>query len=299
MRLLLMSIVLCATAAMPAGAHAALATATPQAEVDALLSADRAFSAAAAKTDLVTSLSAMFDDDVVVPMPGGAFAHGRAEATKALRTNPANATSRAEWTPVRGGVSADGQHGFTIGYMTIRPAEKPPLPAKYLAYWVRRSEGWRVIAYKRAPRPAGDVSLALMAPSLPARMVPVVEDEATLARHRKSLSDAERAFSDDAQAIGIDRAFAKHGRDDAMNMGAEAAFVVGAANIGGEGDGENGSPVHWTSDDVAVASSGDLGVSWGVIRPNAPGTDGRPPASAFFTIWRRDDPAAPWRYVAE
>ena len=274
--------------------------ATPQAAVDSLLAADRAFSAMSAKTDLVSGLSAMFDADIVMPIPAAKFARGRAQAVEALRVNPDNPTSRAEWTPIRGGVSADGRHGFTFGYMTIQPAGKPPLPAKYLAYWIRRPEGWRVLAYKRAPRPGGEVSLALLAPSLPLRLVPVATDQAHLVAQRKSLSDAERAFSDEAQSIGIGPAFAKHGRDDAMNMGAEAAFLLGAANIGGPAaPGETDSPVSWASDDVAVASSGDLGVSWGVIRPNEAVAGGQRPATAFFTIWRRDGPAQPWRYIAE
>jgi len=50
---------------------------------------------------------------------------------------------------------------------------------------------------------------------------------------------------------------------------------------------------------VAVASSGDLGVSWGVIRPNETTLSGQRPATAFFTIWHCDGAAQPWRYIAE
>ena len=38
---------------------------------------------------------------------------------QALRANPDNAGARLEWAPIRGGISADGQHGFTFGYMTV------------------------------------------------------------------------------------------------------------------------------------------------------------------------------------
>jgi hypothetical protein len=51
---------------------------------------------------------------------------------------------------------------------------------------------------------------------------------------------------------------------------------------------------------VIVAASGDLGVTIGMIRPNAPGADGKPqPPIPFFTIWRRDGLNGPWRYIAE
>src|SRR5690606_20506568 len=118
----------------------------PGAVVDELLAADRAFSAASADTDLVSGLSAMFADDVVMPIPPGSFAEGAEEAIAALRANPANAGARATWVPVRGGVAADGRHGFTFGYMTIRRADGTDAPAKYLSYWIRRPEGWRVVA---------------------------------------------------------------------------------------------------------------------------------------------------------
>src|SRR5207248_2668477 len=87
--------------------------ASPQSAVDDLLAADRAFAAASAKTDLVSGLTAMFADDVVIPMPPGQFVDGRTAVAAALRTNADNLTSRTDWTPMRGGISSDGQHGFT------------------------------------------------------------------------------------------------------------------------------------------------------------------------------------------
>jgi ketosteroid isomerase-like protein len=283
------------------GASTSAPASTPADVAASLMAADRAFAKAAEQTDLITALTSQFDRDVVMPLPNGRFAKGPDQAAAALKGNPDNPTSRVDWTPVRAGISADGQHGFTFGFMTVHPAGKPPLPAKYLAYWVKRPEGWRVLAYKRAPRPAGQVSMAEMAPSLPARLVPVATDPALLAAHRESLMDAEKAFSDEARVIGIGPAFAKYGRADAMNMGREAGFTIGNDRIGGQSGDEGQKPVtiYWSSDDVAVASSGDLGVSWGVIRGHQPGQGYPPEGSAFFTVWRRDSPDDPWRYIAE
>jgi hypothetical protein len=274
----------------------------PRAALDGLLAADRAFSAASAGTDLVSGISAMFAPDVVMPLPNGSFAESAQAATAALRENPANDDARAQWAPVRGGISADGEHGFTFGYMTIRQADGTAVPAKYLAYWVRQPAGWRVAVYKRARRPEGEVSTELLPPALPARLVPPTADAATRASHAASLDAAERAFSDESQTIGLGPAFAKWGSGDAMNMGREAAFTMGAANIGAAiGGGSPGpSPVSWAPERVIVASSGDLGVTIGHIRPNAPPADGSRLAGApFFTIWRRPTPDSPWRYVAE
>jgi hypothetical protein len=143
-----------------------------------------------------------------------------------------------------------------------------------------------------------------MPPALPPRGVAPSTDGAVLARHRASLVAAEQAFSDEAQRIGLGPAFARHGSADAVNMGGpqSAGFVVGAEAIGSAvSGGETGpSSVSWSADEALVASSGDLGVTIGWIRINAPREDGTTaPPIPFFTVWRRATPADPWRYVAE
>jgi ketosteroid isomerase-like protein len=281
---------------------AATPAAAQQQQVDALLAADRAYSSASAKTDLVSGITAMFARGVILPVPGPAarFAEGIAAATEALRANPANAQSRAEWTPVRGGISADGQHGFTFGYMTVGRGDGTEAPAKYLAYWVKEDGAWKVAAYKRSGRPAGEVSLAPMSPSLPAKMVAPITDSTVITGFAASLSAAEKAFSDEAAIIGLGPAFEKYGRPDAMNMGREASFTLGNVEIGkgvGGPTPTQPSTLVWGADyRTIVASSGDLGVSIGFIRNKA---DPSSPPFPFFTIWRRDSPTAPWRYVAE
>jgi ketosteroid isomerase-like protein len=274
---------------------------SPQSVVEELLAADRAAAAASARTTVIPGLTAMFASDVMMGAPVVGFARGIDAATEALKSNPDNVTGRLEWAPVRGGISADGQQGFTFGYMTLHGA-KGAVPLKYLAYWVKRDGRWQVAAYRRRPRATGEVSTALLAPAVPSQLVPVTTDPATLARHSASLTAAEQAFSDEAQRIGLGAAFTKHGSADAMNMGGpnDAGFVLGndkiGRNIGADGPTDS-SPVSWSADSVIVASSGDLGITFGLIRSNA-----KPPAQPpipFFTIWRRANPSAPWRYVAE
>jgi len=281
----------------------AAAATTPQAAIDELLAADRAFSAASAKVDLVSGLSAMFADDVVIPMPPGQFVNGKQAVVAALKENADNLTSRTEWAPARGGISADGQHGFTAGYMAIHRGDGTTLPLKYLAYWVKTPEGWRVAAYKRsraseAPAPMPPIALAL-----PRTLVPPITDAAALDRVRKGLDAAERSFSDEAQKIGLGPAFVKFGTADSMNLGGpdDRTIVVGSEAIGrlvGAGYPPGVSPVWWAPERVIAASSGDLGVTIGWIVRHTAAAD-RPARSPFFTIWRRADPSAPWRYAAE
>jgi hypothetical protein len=222
-----------------------------------------------------------------------------------MEANPDNAGSRIRWTPIRGGVSSDLKHGFTFGYTTVTRPDGTAQPGKYVAYWVHGESGWRVAAYKRVMRPAGEVSLGLLPPSLPTKGLPV-GDEATVQRYADELSRAEHAFSRDAGPMGLGAAFEKWGAPDAVNTGggASAAFVRGNVEIGRHvGAGLTpGAEITWAPEQVIVSATGDLGVSIGTIRVSTPASADRPAATRtvpFFTVWKRAWPTDPWRYVAE
>jgi ketosteroid isomerase-like protein len=271
---------------------------------DVLLEADRAYAAAAAKTDLVSGLSAMFAEDIVMPVPGNRFARGLTEVREFLRSNPDHASSHLEWTPQRAGISADGQHGFTFGYMNLRKPDASTQPMKYLAYWVRRDARWRVVVYKRSRSNKAPEQIELMPAALPAQLSRAAAEPARTQEYARSLDQAERSFSEEAQRIGLGPAFAKYGSADAINLGGpdDSSVVLGADKIAvavSAGSPPGSSPVSWAPDEVIVAGSGDLGITIGFLQPNAPAPDGSRKPIPFFTIWRRESSEAPWRYVAE
>jgi hypothetical protein len=184
--------------------------------------------------------------------------------------------------------------------MTLVRADSSRVPLKYLAYWVKGPGGWKVAVYKRARRPAGEVSIAMREPSLPAKPIPATSDASVIARHARELGDAERNFSALAGKVGLGPAFTQNAAPDAMNMGGgqSADFLYGPEAIGaGVGAGESGpSTLTWGPDTELVASSGDLGVTVGHI--NAPGANGAPAQRIpFFTIWKKV--GGVWRFVAE
>jgi ketosteroid isomerase-like protein len=266
-----------------------------EADVEALLAADGAFAAAAARAHAIPdALAAMFDEGVVVPMPGRGLIAGRDAVLEAYRASASFREGNVSWAPVRGGISADGTQGFTFGFLDISAGPEDRRGRKYLAYWVRRAEGWRVAAYRlgfRGPGPAP--AAAIRPPSLPGRAVP-----GSLAAHEASLAAAEQAFSDRAQSAGLREAFAAFGREDSVNMGGAGDFTHGAAAIAQSLGPEIPAPLRWSTERSIVAASGDLGVSIGTIRANRP-AEGQPSTMPFFTVWRREGPGAPWRYIAE
>ena len=275
---------------------------SPEQVAEELLAADRAFSAASANTDLISGLSSMFAAEVAMPAPG-TIAYGSQGAIEALKANPANAGAKVEWAPARVGISGDGRHGFTAGFMTVTRADGSVQAAKYMTYWEKQSNGWRAVAYKRAPAKAAPPAIP-MGYVLPAKIVASSTDAAAIDRARESLADAERSFSRDAQTMGIGAAFKQYGSPDAANFGGPdtPTFIFGNEAIGanvGQGAPPNTSPVSWGPEKTIIAASGDFGVTIGYIVRNQPGADGKiPPGQPFFTIWRKDAGGA-WRYIAE
>lgn len=261
-----------------------------------LLAADRAFSAQAEKgPDPVAGLGAMFDAEVVMPSPKG-HAIGREPVLALFRENPSYKEGKVSWAPIRGGISADGTQGFTYGFLSLTGGDPARRERKYLAYWIKRPAGWRVVAYRQQVREAGEVSKEMLSPSLPPFAAEAVADPAIIASHQASVAAAEKSFSDNAQTVGLKKAFRDYGREDAMNMYGGAGFAVGLdAVTAGFKEGEP-TTIHWGTERSFAASSGDLAVSIGTIRPHDPKAG---PGFPFFTIWRRDGPGQPWRYVAE
>jgi ketosteroid isomerase-like protein len=281
------------------GASSAHAALTPQGVADDLLAADRGFSAAAATRPAANAIAAMLDDDVVmfiVPQPP--LVRGKAQAQDLLAKAFAGPPSTLSWAPVRAGVSADGTQGFTYGFASRATPGKDPALSKYVAYWVKRPEGWRVAAFKLVPRPDGEAVTAMRPPALPEAIV-APADAAQVKRYRAELDAAERAFSDESQVIGIGPAFTKFGSADAMNVAGGADFTYGNQAIGASFGNEPGSPLTWAPDGVVVAGSGDLGITYGYLQRTGEVPPGRLARIPWFTIWRRASPQHPWRYVAE
>ena len=265
------------------GSTTVATTPDPSAALDELIAADRAFAAASAKTDLLTGFGAMLADDATMPVPGPGFAEGREAILQALARDTLAGTSRASWTPVRAGVSSDGTHGVTIGFLEVTRADGRVLPGKYLAYWVKGDAGWSVRVWRRTPRAAGEVPRRLGEPWR-------VTAEATAAARRdvgsssvqeharETLAAAEQAFSDEAQRIGLGPAFRVFGAPDAMHLGGppDADLVRGVEAIVrsvSAGVPAGPSPVTWNAAQTIVAPSGDFGVNIGIIALKEPPTD--------------------------
>ena len=267
--------------------------------LDELLAADRAFAAASARSEPIPGITAMLDDEVAMPLPGKGIVSGKATVTEALKASPAFQAGNVTWGPVRGGISADGTQGFTYGFLSVGSGDPAKRNRKYLSYWVKRGDRWRVVAYRQIPREPGDVSTDMFAPALPGFTPKGKQNPRNAASNQASLAAAEKAFSDRAQIVGLKKAFGEFGRKDAMNMYSGAGFAYGLDAVVAGFKEEGLAKIHWSTEKSYVALSGDLGVSIGMILPNSPPKAGEPDGFPFFTVWKRDTPDSPWRYIAE
>lgn len=279
-------------------AAAAAPAATPAAALADLLSAEKALSQKAAALSPSEGIAGMIAEDGILMTRAGPV-KGRTAAAASLAANLANSGKHASWHSIRGGVSADGEQGFTLGYLDIDGGDPKAAHRRYLAYWVRGAEGWRVAALKQVVRGEGETEAAAQPPVVPALLA--TPTPAQTAVHRASLMAAEKAFSDRAQLVGLYQAFQENGRQDAIHLFGPKGFAIGLKAIGENQADQKAIPaeVKWSADDAIVASSGDLGVTFGVIHTNSPPPEGQPASFPFFTVWMRDGPDQPWRYIAE
>lgn len=268
----------------------------PATVADAVLAADRRFAGSAAP--LPQTIGAMLADEARMPAPRGEILVGRDRIVAALAAT-ADSTARAHWTPVQVGLAADGLHAFTVGFLTATRADGTRVAYKYLTFWTNSANGWRAAAWRRRPMDNAAIDSTPLPPLLPPRLVGSVIEAPRRASHIAELRAAEAEFSALANRIGVGAAFAQRGTPESLNAGrpSDGRFIRGADAIaqvvaGGTAP-DAPSTITWSADTAIVATSNDLGITFGVIRPKQSPATG----TSFFTIWRKSNGV--WRYVAE
>jgi ketosteroid isomerase-like protein len=298
-RIAILTLGVCLAACRPTSAPA---PSSPAAVAQSVLDADRAYARAAAAQAYPAAVAALLTDGALMPAPRGELLEGRTRIQAALAAT-ADSTASATWTPIEVGLSADGQHAFTVGFVVTTRADGTRAQFKYLAYWVRGANGWRAAAWRRRPMDAVPIDSALLPALLPERLVAVDPSPERAVTQRAELRAAEAEFSALANRIGVGAAFAQRGVAASLNVGApgEGRFTRGADAIARAVSGgqplDAPSTIVWSADTALVASSGDLGITFGVIRPKAAPPGAPATGASFFTIWQKI--SGTWRYVAE
>jgi ketosteroid isomerase-like protein len=247
--------------------------------------------------NMLSALPALFARDGIY-ISAGALTYRGPEGAKAwLSRDTLNATSKVRMITVGGDVSANGEDGFTYGYLDGVRASGDLAPAFYHAYWRRDGDNWRIAALVRRRRPDG----ATTAPIAPRKIEKRACTEAAKDTNAtaKEAADADRAFSD-AGAASVADAFANFATADVSKTGKESGYIFGRDEVRKLFDPPPPQGLVWQPEYWSAARSGDLAFTIGVAGPRngTPLATGANAAGHYFTIWRKDADGK-WRYVID
>lgn len=119
-----------------------------------ILAADRAFAAAAAASGIEGWMSFMAADAARMPTFGGAIVAGLEAIRAADESLLGSGELQLRWEPIRAHGFADGRHGFTTGTYRLATSEDVTVGnGRYLTFWRRANDGWKVIFDTGVPEP--------------------------------------------------------------------------------------------------------------------------------------------------
>lgn len=267
------------------------------------------FAADAAHTAAIEQLGPV--DGVLQPMRGNAvylapgidLVRGRHDIREALiAENPDPEHTQLSRTLLGGDVSADGNFGFTFGWLLRTAPDGAISYGAYVAVWERGDgEDFRITAYssrssiRRVPVRAG---FPLLADGPGAGGVP---HDGGMEEHRRSAAAADTAFAALSVEQGYSIAFPTYASDFLMVFGGNFIGLESHQEIVDAYAGWTPAEVlDWAPAYVGAAGSGDLAFTVGTAVDSYTMPDGTvlQTYSKYLTLWARTADGA-WRFVAD
>ena len=285
-----------ASAALLLAACASAPVAYPDATLEGLFDAERAFARASTERGIRASFLEYFATD------GVDFRPGPGPMRERMLARPAAADPLAlllDWSPQAGAVSRAGDLGFTTGPYSLRNQRDASAPTRYgyfFSVWKRENGVWRVA-----------LDAGVSAPDAPEPEAPAVASAtaretwrlAPMARRSNRGKDALVALEREARSLDPDPADTPSYFELLANsvrvlrdgsyalLGADAALKAFAAT---------GRRVFWTPAGAGASASDDLGFTYGRYARFVGSAE---EASGYYVhVWQRDDGAA-WRIAVE
>ena len=125
--------------------------------------------------------------------------------------------------------------------------------------------------------------------------------EESLEKWKNEIIDTEKAFADMAQKEGIAKAFVAYAAEDAVLL-RNNSLIIGIDSLRENFNRQKSQPgkvsLTWKPDFVDVASSGDLGYTYGKYVYTTTDSTGTKNAveGVFHTVWKRQTDGK-WKYV--
>jgi ketosteroid isomerase-like protein len=262
---------------------------------DELVAADSALASRVAKQQPGALVSALGAGAIVVASRRSPL-RSRYEIETWVR-NDSLAANGMSWHPVRADVSADGQSGYTYGFLTLTGTDGMERPGKYLCYWHRDSKRiWRVAAWKRLSRQVGVPGAIPSGFEMPTHRTARANPGGRIAA-LSQIAETDREFARMAQA-GATAAFEKYVAPDGAILGSGPSIAYGPRLAAAEFSTFAPGTIDWEPQIMDAAGSGDLGFAIGPVTiRETPGAEGRI-VGYYLTIWKRQADGT-WRVIID
>lgn len=263
-----------------------------------LVESERAFARTSLEEGARSSFIMYFADDAVVFRPHP-VKYKEAMKNVPLPKNPLETT--LEWEPIWADVSSDGDLGYTTGpsvWTDHSPAKRPAYYGFYFSFWKKQASGeWKVVF---------DVGTELPGPFKGSRAFrsPLAEERKgeklnlSAEKARSELENAEVKFLSAIQTNGLSKATNNFLDSQVRVYRQKLQPIIGIDSVRAHFS-MNPYLSSWKSMSCEVASSGDLGYTYGsyVVR-RLPGQSGEDEKGYYLHGWKRDA-ANRWKLVAE
>ena len=269
-----------------------------------LLAADRALERQTERLGIVEGFLRGAADDLSYLHPDQEIIEGRAATRAFLRaTYPQQQLVKLAWTTASGDVSHDGSLGYSFGWtaFSARDAQGNPItqPGKYISFWRRGADRWRLIAFMRNASPE--------APPPPPEGFPLLSGGRGVARwgDPDEISDRVRAtdaaFAAHSVKVGYSIAFPAYTAEDGISLSAGEQMVFGRTAIAASAEGWTPEQtLDWTPVRALAAASGDLAMTTGnsVFSEKAPDGSVTHFPGKYLTVWARQRNGH-WLYILD
>jgi ketosteroid isomerase-like protein len=265
-------------------------------EKENLLDIDREFSKSASAKGLSQAiLEVLSEDGVMLPRDGHPVMGKEAFKELTLMIPRMDLDKLSQWEPLRVGMAAAGDLGYTFGRYVLPGSEPNEGKAKsygyYASLWKKKKDGTWKIVFNRG----------LLLIKFPNEKPPDLNSTRSLGEEKQTLVRTELAFSDFAGKNGIPSAFYNFIAEDGI-----ALSSTGPPNTKDtfrkQMDRENKSPsktrLEWKPIFTEVSESGDIGYNFGPFKYTAVNAEGKEQFlfGYFMTIWKKR-PDGSWRFV--
>lgn len=268
---------------------------------DALLRSDLGRADSVAHRGYIDGLSASFTDDVVYLRGGLPIVLGRPAARAIIAAESLGARATVRWQPVRAEASIDGKSGYSYGYAVYGSAQPTTTSVRidrYIAFWRREAEGWRIAGYAETyGTPPAPLALPAAARSAAMPDTPMPRMRGAL----DAIRTADMDFSRDATKFGTGEAFGRYAAEDAQIFSGPGEFISGPRAITQSfGPTTTKTSLVWHPVHGEVSAAGDLGFTVGNAVFTGEREDGAPLIrhSKYLTVWKRQRDGS-WRYVVD